>query len=76
MVRCMEKTISTVSDLFAALGGTEAVVRLFNVSEQQVSNMRRANYIPPKHHFAVTRALPRGTLIDDRLYTPRIGKTG
>ena len=64
------KTISSVSELFEALGGTRAIEALLDVSAQQISNMRRANCIPPKHHFRIRNALPRSVLAHDGLFRP------
>ncbi len=51
------KTLATVQDVFAALGGTAAVRQLLAISAQQVSNMRSADSIPPKHYLRLSQAL-------------------
>lgn len=65
----MSKSLSTVSEVIQALGGTKAVAQLFDLREAAVGNWRIANAMPP-HTFTKIQAelMARGTTADIGLW--------
>jgi hypothetical protein len=65
----MSKSLSSVSEVIQALGGTKAVAQLFDLREAAVGNWRIANAMPP-HTFTKIQAelIRRGTSADINLW--------
>lgn len=65
------KTLSTVDQIIAALDGNAAAAKLLGVSIQQISNMRAAGRMPPKHHLAISNAIGDQYRLAPGIFRPR-----
>ena len=68
------KPITTVTELFNALGGDEAVAKLLGLQRASLNIMKKENSISRQHHHKLSHALPRPFETPDHLFRLVIGK--